>query len=97
MTYYLFDPNFSYRRILDLPQNNSVQNLSHLILKSSELQVVGEKHPCNTLAKKSSMSRVKLAMQVRPTAGAAEGVQDWSDHLKMNLNIRRFPRWLAQR
>ena len=65
--YYLFDPNFSYRRILDIHQNNSIQNLSRLILKTNELQGVGEKHPRTTLAEKPGMSRVNLAMRVRPT------------------------------
>ena len=52
--------------MLDLPQNNSVQNSSRLILKTSELQVVGESTPGTTLAKKPGISRVKLAMRVRP-------------------------------
>ena len=38
-----------------------------MFLKTNELQGVGEKHPGTTLAKKAGMSRVKLAMRVRPT------------------------------
>ena len=43
--HYRFGPHFSCRRILILPQSNSVQNLSRLNLKTKELRGVGGTPP----------------------------------------------------